>query len=42
MFTDWTVTDPHYFYQRGVMLGFVWGMVIFGYVIPKLKEAIFK
>lgn len=23
MFTDWTLTDPHYFYLRGVLYGFV-------------------
>lgn len=32
MFTDWTLTDPMYFYQRGIILGVIIAWVI----IPSL------
>jgi len=28
MFTDWTQTDPHYFYVRGIILGVVIGIFV--------------
>ena len=38
MFTDWTMTDPRYFYGRGAIWGFVMCLVITQIVIPKIKE----
>lgn len=37
MFTDWTQTDPHYFYIRGVIFGVVITLNIV-YVIYRLKK----
>jgi hypothetical protein len=40
MFTDWTQTDPHYFYKRGILFGMVLVLVIgsfLGYVMEWVK-----
>jgi len=46
MFTDWTMTDPHYFYGRGFILGVVLSFWFWGIMIPwiskKLKTTHFK
>lgn len=38
MFTDWTQTDPHYFYVRGVIFGCVLSAYVWGVLIPFLKR----
>jgi len=35
MFTDWTQTDPHYFYLRGVIMGCVLTLLV---VMPIINE----
>lgn len=42
MFTDWTMTDPHYFYLRGAIWGavfatFFWKMFV-PWVCQKIKD----
>lgn len=42
MFTDWTLTDPHYFYIRGVIWGVVATTLFFTIFIPWLKKKLKK
>jgi len=37
MFTDWSLTDPHYFYFRGALLGFVLATLLWGVFVPWLR-----
>jgi|GEM_PF-2785465 len=37
-FTDWTLTDPHYFYGRGALFGFVAATLFWKLLIPWLKH----
>ena len=38
MFTDWSQTDPHYFYVRGVILGAVFATLFWRVVLPWLRK----
>ena len=38
MFTDWTQTDPHYFYLRGVVWGLVAASMFWALLIPWLTK----
>ncbi len=38
MFTDWTSTDPHYFYLRGIVYGFVLATMLWLVVVPWAKK----
>jgi len=40
MFTDWTQTDPHYFYIRGVFWGVIATSLFWGYIVPWIKRKI--
>jgi len=42
MFTDWTMTDPHYFYWRGALWGFVAATLVWTLFAPALKKWIIK
>ena len=37
MFTDWTMTDSHYFYIRGVIYGIVAATIFWKALIPWLQ-----
>ena len=39
MFTDWTQTDPKYFYVRGVILGVVLTTTVIMYVKMYIKNS---
>jgi hypothetical protein len=34
MFTDWTTTDPHYFYWRGALYGVVVATLFWRVLVP--------
>ena len=38
MFTDWTMTDPIYFYTRGALWGVVAATLFWTVLIPWLKN----
>jgi hypothetical protein len=38
MFTDWTMVDPHYFYFRGALWGFVVAMLLSHVVFPFIRN----
>jgi len=38
MFTDWTLTDPHYFYTRGMILGVVLASYFWAFILPWIKS----
>ena len=40
MFTDWTLTDPHYFYKRGILLGMVATTLFWKIGLPSLQGII--
>lgn len=42
MFTDWTQTNPHYFFFRGAIYGFVLATMLFKWLIPTIKDKFFK
>lgn len=33
LWTDWTKVDPHYFYLRGLICGFIYGFLVTLYTI---------
>lgn len=37
LFTDWTQTDPHYFWGRGAIWGIVFATLLWKLTIPKLR-----
>ena len=37
-FTDWTQTDPHYFYRRGALWGIVATTLFWKLAVPKIQE----
>jgi len=37
-FTDWSLTNPHYFYSRGALLGFVAATLFWKLLLPWLKS----
>ena len=37
MFTDWTMTDPHYFWLRGAIWGLVAATLFWTLFIPWVK-----
>ena len=38
MITDWTITDPHYFYIRGAIFGYVLAVFLGVFVAPWIKR----
>jgi len=38
MFTDWTQTDPHYFYLRGAIMGCVLTLMVVMPIINELRK----
>jgi hypothetical protein len=38
MFTDWSMTDPHYFYRHGAMFGFVFATLLWLYFVPFTRK----
>lgn len=42
MFTDWTATDPHYFYMRGALWGIVATSLFWVLFVPWVKERMRK
>ena len=38
MFTDWTMTDPHYFWLRGALWGFVLATILWKMFVPWLLK----
>lgn len=40
MFTDWTQTDPHYFYLRGAIMGCVLTLLVVMPIINELRKRI--
>ncbi len=38
MFTDWTMTDPTYFYIRGALFGTVASTLFWVFVVPWVKR----
>jgi len=36
LFTDWSLTDPHYFYIRGTIYGFVAASIFWKIFLPWL------
>jgi ATP/ADP translocase len=38
VFTDWTLTDPHYFYLRGALWGIVVTTIFWKLLVPWFKR----
>lgn len=38
MLTDWSNTDPHYFYMRGALWGIVFATLFWTVVVPWIKR----